>query len=266
MKAFAADLQLHSCLSPCGSLACSPSRIAHTARARGLDIIALTDHNTAANCAALAAVLPRVPGLTAFFGAEVTTVEEIHVVCLFGAADDALAFGDFLRAHLPPRHNDPDYFGDQPIVDADEHIIRLEDALLAGATDLPLDRVDHEVHARGGLVIASHIDRPINSVFSQLGFWPADATLDACDLSPRARAAEWRSRVPARVPFVRSSDAHTLADIGRQFTTLHMLAPTFDEFRRALARDGGRAVMCEDRARPVSPVHGARRYDQSCFG
>lgn len=255
MKAFAADVQLHSCLSPCGSLECSPSRIAHTARARGLDIIALTDHNTAANCAALAAVLPRVPGLTAFFGAEVTTAEEIHVVCLFGAVDDALAFGAFLRAHLPPQHNDPDYFGDQPIVDADENIVRLEEALLAGATDLPLDRVDDEVHARGGLVIASHIDRPINSLFSQLGVWPAGVALDACDLSPRARADEWRGRVPPHVPFIRSSDAHFLADIGRQFTTLYIHEPTFDEFRRALAGDGGRAVVCDNHARPVSPAH-----------
>ena len=251
MKLFTADVQVHSCLSPCGSLECSPARIARTARERGLDIIALTDHNTAANCPALAAVVADVPGLTAFFGAEVTTAEEIHVMCLFGAAETALAFGDFLRAHLPPQRNDPDYFGDQPVVDADEQIVRLEDAFLAGATDLPLDRVDDEVHARGGVVIASHIDRPVNSLFSQLGFWPAGVALDACDLSPRARAADWRGRVPLHVPFVRSSDAHYLADIGRQFATLQMYEPTFDEFRRALAHEDGRAVFCDD----VAPLH-----------
>ncbi len=253
MKRFTADVQLHSCLSPCGSLECSPLRVAQTARAHGLDIIALTDHNTTANCAALAQALPRVPGLVSFFGAEVTTAEEIHVICLFGDPATAEAFGQFLQPHLPAQRNDPEYFGDQPVVDADENIVRLDDAFLAGATDLALDRLDDDVHARGGLVIASHIDRPVNSLFSQLGVWPEGVALDACDLSPRAHTAVWRGRVPAHVPLVRTSDAHFLADIGRQRTTLVMEAPTFDEFRRALGGEAGRAVFCDDAA--ASPPH-----------
>ncbi|HNX58188.1 MAG TPA: PHP domain-containing protein, partial [Spirochaetota bacterium] len=48
-----ADLHIHSCLSPCGSLDMSPSRIVERAVESGLDVIALTDHNSALNCPAL---------------------------------------------------------------------------------------------------------------------------------------------------------------------------------------------------------------------
>lgn len=251
MRTFLADVQLHSCLSPCGSLESSPRRIAEVARARGLDIIALTDHNTADNCPALAEVVRRVPGLTAFYGVEVTTEEEIHVICLFGGVDAAVSFGRFVRTHLPRRRNDPERFGDQPVVDAEEHIVRMEDAFLAGSTFLPLDHVVAEVHARGGVVIASHIDRPINSLFSQLGVWPRGVALDGCDLSPRAQASAWRRMVPSTVPFLRSSDAHFLNEIGRQFTTVRVEEPTFEEFCRALRSEGGRSVECTDLPRPL---------------
>ena len=92
------------------------------------------------------------------------------------------------------------------------------------------------------MAIASHIDRPINSLFSQLGIWPDHVALDACDLSPRGQEAEWRPRVPPEVPFVRTSDAHFPADIGRQWTEMRMAAPTFDEFRLALRGAQGRAI------------------------
>jgi len=247
MRLFAADLQLHSCLSPCGSLESSPLRIARVARERDLAMIALTDHNTADNCPAFADAVARQDNLTAIYGTEVTTAEEIHVICLFGDVATAVAFGAFVRSHLPPLPNKPDVFGDQPVVDADENILRFEEALLAGTTDLPLDTLDDAVHARGGVVIAAHIDRPINSLFSQLGVWPDHVALDACDLSRRAVAADWRPRVPRQVPFMRSSDAHFLDDIGTQRTQLLLAEPSFDELRLALRGvDGRRVVLPEE--------------------
>jgi PHP family Zn ribbon phosphoesterase len=213
------------------------------AQDRGLDIIALTDHNTADNCPAVAAAVAEVDGLTCFYGTEATTAEEIHVVCIFADVETAVAFGADVRAHLPAQKSDPAFFGDQAIVDVDENVLRLEDALLAGATDLALEDVVERAHAAGGLAIASHIDRAINSLFSQLGLWPDHVALDACDLSPRADADTWRPRLPPDMPIMRTSDAHFPADIGRQWTELRLAAPSFDEFRLALRGAQGRALI-----------------------
>lgn len=242
MHTYRADLQIHSCLSPCGSLDNSPRAIIETAVQRGVDIIALTDHNTTANCPAFAACAARTPLVTCLFGAEVTTAEEVHVMCLFGAEDQACSFGRLLAGSLPPRRNDPEYFGDQPVVDDVDTILRLDDSFLAGAVTLSIDAVVNEAHARGGIVIASHIDRQINSVFSQLGIWPADVAFDAADLSAQGDESAWRALLPPGLPVIRSSDAHYLEDIGRQVTLLRMKDRSFEELRLALRGEAGRGI------------------------
>ena len=47
------DLHIHSCLSPCGDDDMTPANIAGMAALKGLDVIALTDHNSCRNCPAL---------------------------------------------------------------------------------------------------------------------------------------------------------------------------------------------------------------------
>jgi len=231
------DLQIHSCLSPCGNLACSPKNIAVAAKEKGLDIIALTDHNTADNCPAMSDIVKKVPGLTAYYGTEVTSSEEVHIICLFGDVEIAVNFGKFVKSHLPDRKNDSDYFGDQPIVDADENIIDFESAFLVGSTDLSISAITEKVHSQNGIVIASHVDRSINSVFAQLGLWPDDAVIDAADLSINVTdETKWKRLIPDNIPIVRTSDAHFLEDIGRQFTTLEMESSDFDDFKKALRK------------------------------
>jgi len=231
------DLQIHSCLSPCGDLNSSPKKIALTAKEKGLDIIALTDHNTTGNCPAMYDVVKKIPGLTAYYGTEVTSSEEVHIICLFGDVDTAVNFGEFVKSHLPDRKNDPEYFGDQPIVDANENIIDFESAFLVGSTDLSISSITEKVHSQNGIVIASHVDRSINSIFAQLGLWPDDAVIDAADLSINAvDETKWKLLIPDDIPIVRTSDAHFLEDIGRQFTTLEMDSPGFDDFKKALRK------------------------------
>ena len=53
MPYFHYDLHLHSCLSPCGDEDMTPANIAGMASVAGLQIIALTDHNSTGNCAPL---------------------------------------------------------------------------------------------------------------------------------------------------------------------------------------------------------------------
>jgi len=229
---YTADLQIHSCLSPCGSLDCSPARIVATAVKKKLDIIALTDHNTTENCPAFAKIIEATPNISGFYGVEVTSAEEVHLICLFGDVNIAVEFGKYIISHLPDGKNKPEFFGDQPVVDAEENIVRFEDAFLAGATDLSLNEIAMQTHSRGGIIIASHIDRTINSLFSQLGVWPDDIEIDGCDLSPRADEEKWRIFVSENIPFIRSSDAHFLEDIGKQSTELDIKEPTFEEFRK----------------------------------
>ena len=99
------DLHVHTCLSPCATLDMTPRKIVARALEMKLDMIAVTDHNSAENAGAVISAAADVP-LTVLPGFEVTSAEEAHVVCLFGRLEDALAFQEVVYARLQPGEND----------------------------------------------------------------------------------------------------------------------------------------------------------------
>jgi hypothetical protein len=204
-----ADLHNHSCLSPCASLEESPSLLARLARERGLGLVALTDHNSALNCPAFEESCRR-EGITALFGIEACSVEEVHVLCIFGRVEPALDFGLRLSSALMPLPYDPDKLGDQVVVDADEEVLELVDRYLGAALDLGFDEICAEAAERGALVIPAHVDRPMFSVSSQLGFLPP-GPYDAVE-SMREPASELRGGLTA----ISGSDAHYPEHLARR--------------------------------------------------
>ncbi len=221
----------------------SPSRIVTRARALGLDILALTDHNMVENGIALRDAAAGT-GIALLYGMEMETAEEVHLLCLFDTLEEGLSWQEHVYAHLPDIENDPDRFGDQVVVDSEENVLRFEPRLLANATNLEIADACRDVTGRGGLAIPAHVDRPVQSLISQLGFAPPDMCLAAVELSRFAPhgfmeryAVELR-----RAPVVRFSDAHFPHDIGAQRTLFRLHAPTVAEIRLALRGEAGRSV------------------------
>ncbi|MBQ7294379.1 MAG: PHP domain-containing protein, partial [Clostridia bacterium] len=52
MSSYRCDLHIHSCLSPCGDDDMTPGNIVGMSLLNGLQIVALTDHNSVKNCPA----------------------------------------------------------------------------------------------------------------------------------------------------------------------------------------------------------------------
>ncbi len=219
------DLHNHSCLSPCASLEQSPSVLARLGRAAGLQVMALTDHNSALNCPAFAEAALR-EGLAPLYGLEACSAEEVHLVCLFPSPAAALAFSEWLRGHLEPLPYEAEKLGDEVVVDADEGVVELLDYYLGGATDLGFEELCAQVVSAGGAAIPAHVDRPMFSVSSQLGFLP-----------PGPYAAVEAMRDPARAlfggfPVVSGSDAHYPEHIGRRATQLELDGAALEAGRR----------------------------------
>ena len=209
------DLHIHSCLSPCANLEMSPSEIVKRAVAAGMDGIALTDHQSARNTPAIAECARRA-GLACLFGLEVCTAEEVHTLALFDTVEQALAMTDWVYAAMPKRVNDPDTFGDQPVVTWDDDIVELEWRILAMGCRRTIPETVAKCRELGGLYVAAHIDRPNFSVYSQLGAIP-DGCFDAVELSRTADEAEWIPKAQGYA-VTRSSDAHNLDDVARVWT------------------------------------------------
>jgi len=223
----------------------SPSEIVRRAVAAGMDGIALTDHQSAKNTPALAECARRA-GLKCLCGLEVQTAEEVHTVALFDTADQALALTDWVYEAMPKRVNDPETFGDQPVVTWDDDIVEMEWRILAMGCRRTIPETAAKVRELGGLYIAAHIDRPNHSVFGTLGCIPepppawtrlsqsrqtedspsaSDAMgtiastryFDAVELSRTADETLWLPKV-ADYAVLRSSDAHNLDDVARVWT------------------------------------------------
>ena len=213
---FKFDLHIHSCLSPCGDLDSSPEMIVKTAKAAGLDGVMLADHNSSRNCPALAEVCRR-ESFKCLFGMEVTTAEEAHCLAVFDTLAQAAAMTETVYAALPKRVNQPEVFGYQAVVNADNEVEELEWHMLGAPTRLPIRDVGLRVHALGGLFIAAHMDRSVFSVTSQLGGLAGDEGFDAVELSRHADVSVWKEKTLG-LPFIRSSDAHYLDGIGTIWT------------------------------------------------
>jgi hypothetical protein len=204
-----------------------PTAIVKQARALGLDMIAICDHNSAENVAAVAEAGRR-EGVCVIPGIEITSREEVHVLGLFPTEKEA---GDVqaIVYHALPGENDEETFGPQTIVDSSDRVVGSSKKLLIGATVLPLEEVVGAIHDCGGLAIASHIDRQSFGLVGQLGFVPEGLDLDALEISPHAPAQGWE-----QYPLVTSSDAHWLKDIGRGSTLFWVEQASLEEIARAL--------------------------------
>jgi PHP family Zn ribbon phosphoesterase len=223
------DFHIHSCLSPCASLDLSPREIVRLALDAGLDCIALTDHSCAENLPAFQAAC-REARMNCLYGMEVSTAEEVHVLCIFDELPRALDFGRMTYRHLPDVPNDPNRFGEQPVVNAEEEIEYFAEKLLNIGTDIPFfDLVPMALDA-GALCIPSHIDRPVCGAISHLGFLP-DLPYDAVEA-----VGEVDSDIARRWPVVRFSDAHYPEQIGRRFTEVETDAFTVPALRAAFQK------------------------------
>lgn len=237
------DLHIHTCLSPCGELDMTPKRIIDRASDRGLDIIAIADHNSAENLSASMEVARRSNvTVTVLPAMEITSSEEVHVLAIFGTIEEAMKMQEIVYKGLTGGENDERLWGPQVIVNEDDEVVGFNKRLLIGATLFPLKALVNEIHEAGGLAIASHVDRGHFSVISQLGFIPEDTGFDALEIIAPERAGTIIGQCGG-IPWVTFSDAHRLDDIGKRTTMFLLEEASFREIAMALGKIDGRMVL-----------------------
>ncbi len=219
MSLYRCDLHLHSCLSPCGDADMTPGNIVGMSLLNGLQIVALTDHNSTKNCPAFFKIA-KANSIIPVAGMELTTAEDVHAVCLFRDLESAMAFGEFIDARRFKIKNQPEIFGEQLITDENDEVIGEEEYLLLNASYLSLEEAYAEVKARGGVCYPAHIDRSSNGIIAMLGDFPPDPHFTAFELHDIASLERCLDDYPVLrergLTYVASSDAHYLTDISEQ--------------------------------------------------
>ena len=223
MPKFYYDLHLHSCLSPCGDMDMTPNNIVNMAKLLGLDVIALTDHNTCLNCEAAMKVGDEV-GVSVIPGMELTTAEDIHAVCLFPTLEKALAFSQYVDENRIHIRNKPNIYGRQVIMNEnDEEIGEIEDLLLP-ASFIGMYEAYRKVKEFGGICYPAHIDRDSLSILAVLGEIDPYCGFKTAELADISRLDELKAQHPILegMNIITCSDAHYLENMKDAQNTLEL--------------------------------------------
>lgn len=239
MSRYYYDLHLHSCLSPCADDGNTPNDLVGMGVLAGLQVMALTDHNTCGNCPAFFEAAKR-QGIIPIPGMELTTAEDIHMVCLFPSLEEAMAFHRVVQERRVLIENRPDIFGQQLLMDGEDTVIGIESYLLSNATTIPVEESVTLAAAYGGVCYPAHIDRDSNGILAVLGSLPDEPKFSCAELHDGEKEADIRLRCPqlAGKPMVISSDAHCLWDVQEKgpYVELEDTPYSSDRVRRELIR------------------------------
>lgn len=213
MSRYYYDFHVHSCLSPCADDDNTPNNLAGMAALCGINIMALTDHNSCKNCPAFFTAAKR-NGIIPIAGMELTTSEDIHLVCLFEELESAMDFDRFIDSYRTPFPNRVDIFGQQMIMDGEDNVIGIEDNFLPVATSICLEDAVKRVEEYGGICYPAHIDRQANGIISILGTMTEPPHFSCVEFNCSDNREEYIKRysLENKLTLV-GSDAHYLTDI-----------------------------------------------------
>lgn len=208
------DLHIHSCLSPCADIEMTPNNIVNMSVLNGLNVVAITDHNSCKNCKALVEAGKKA-NLLVIPGMEICTNEDIHVICLFETVTDAENFSTYVYSNMPLIPHRPDIFGEQIIMNSDDIEISRESYLLLNATNISVNDILSTTNKYNGTAFPAHIDRSSYSVISSLGDIPPETGFNTIEISTKGNIEKMKSLHPIIKDklILINSDSHYLENL-----------------------------------------------------
>jgi PHP family Zn ribbon phosphoesterase len=237
----AADLHLHSCLSPCADITMLPGEVAARLLAREIRVASLTDHNSACNAYPFSRSFGQ-SGILFVPGIEVTTSEEVHILCYFETMADLWGFSRRLLVSYPRVANEPEHFGYELVCNERDEFVGQFPFLLSMASLLSLDDLLRLVQLFKGVAVPSHMDRRYGLLY-QLGIVTENMVFTTYEVAHKVNLAKVAAQLPGSPQFISNSDAHNLDSISPPRYMLEIQELTVHEVLLALQRKDGRGVV-----------------------
>lgn len=223
------DFHIHSDLSPCADKDMTPNNIVNMAYIKGLNMIAVTDHNSIENYRAVEKVAKDL-NIMVIPGMEINTREEVHILSYFRDYESAKIVSDLIYESLPDIYNKKNIFGEQNIYSENDEIIGSLDKLLINASKYTLREIYEIVNKHKGILIPAHINKKSNGILGVLGFFPYDVEFKFIELSNNIELNERNKKLVSKYKRLINSDAHMLEAISEpvNFIELEKLDDIFD--------------------------------------
>ena len=186
---------------------------------KGLDVIAITDHNSCLNLPAFDVCAKNV-GIHLIYGCELQTVEEVHVLGLFQTLAEAMCMQEWIDQKLKNQEFDPAYFGNELQRNEKDEVVSQRKNLLIISLDATIEETIDAIHAHHGAAVLAHAVGRTNSICMQLGFIPKDLNYDAIEVKKEEDMSYIKKTHPwindENTLWLMDSDAHRLIDISEK--------------------------------------------------
>jgi len=219
------DLHIHSVLSPCADALMTPNNILNMATLKGLNIIAVTDHNCLRQLPTIADIAQSY-ALLLIPGVEITTLEDVHVLCYFKTIDVAMKFESQIEIHRQTHEN---AFGEARLTDLEDYVISTLQDVSSQPLTLSYRSLIKVLEPYEHLLVLAHLDRPGMKGFDYLPL----SEPDAIELIKPDQAFIEDHRL-SRYKILYNSDAHDLMAISEKnvLNTLDLPALNIEAFFR----------------------------------
>jgi len=205
------DLHIHSALSPCSDDDMTIHNIINMALIKGLDLIAVTDHNSVKQQQCLLAVAKN--KINMLVGVEIQTSDDIHVLGYFHPDSDLDKIQLYLDRYLIVQKNNPEYYGNQLILNAQDEVVGQEERLLISSLRRDCREVIDDIHALGGRAVLAHVYRKYGYI-AKYGQLDLSLPFDGVEVLPEAKEKLLHDYPAlAKGLILSNSDAHQLGMI-----------------------------------------------------
>lgn len=217
------DFHIHSALSPCADDEMTPNNIINMAIIKGLDIIAVCDHNSTLQQNALHEVSKN-KDISLLYGIEVESREEVHILGLFKNLSDNQNFGKWVDSNKPYIKNNESFFGKQLVFNKDDEIVENLDGLLLVSLSSSIEEVINQIHQFNGKAILAHALDKQNGIITHLGYIPKDLKFDGIEVKDNLQIEKIKSKHPwiKDTMWLFNSDAHNLIDINEALYEINL--------------------------------------------
>ena len=179
------DLHIHSALSPCSDDLMTINNIFNMAYIKGLQLIAITDHNSLKQQYYLEKIIEHdiLKGKIDYVhGVELQSSEEIHLLAYFKKGSNLNVIQEWIDKHLIKVKNQSDYYGNQYIFNEFDEVIGIEDNLLISSLDLNVSQIVKKVHEFNGVVILAHVMAKRYGIYEVYHGIPDDLNYDGIEV------------------------------------------------------------------------------------
>ncbi len=225
---FKYDLHVHSVLSGCASRENTIYNILNMAKLCGIDFLAITDHNAGLNAIAARPVAERL-GIVLVPGVEVSTSEDIHVLCYFKSFGVLETFCSWLYDNMYKMPFNTKLYYTQTVLDSKDNDIGCVRSFLGIATGVDLYSLEEVVKEKGGVVVPAHVDKDVNGMIATLGCIPEDFSCKAVEVTKHCDEV-LKKELSKKYMLFTNSDAHTLEAMVLNESYIELREKSLDAF------------------------------------